>query len=63
MLDYMERHQTLHKQVELTYVVDGYMADVTWDGVPLSETFRAGTYRGALEELMLNGDVMTADGR
>jgi hypothetical protein len=63
MLNYMERHQTLHKQVELTYVVDGYMSDVTWDGVPMGKTYKADTYRGAIEALMLGGDVMTADGR
>jgi hypothetical protein len=63
MLDYMERHQTLHKQVEIIYVVDGYWAQVTWDEVPLSPTYKAETYRGALDALMQGGDVFTPSGR
>ncbi|WP_274644123.1 hypothetical protein [Pseudomonas serbica] len=63
MLDFIERHQTLHKQVEFTYVVDGYHAEVTWDLTPISETFKGDTLRGALDALMQGGDVMTASGR
>lgn len=63
MLDYIQRHHTLHKDLEFTYTADGYIAEVTWDCHSLSETFKADTLRGALDALMMGGDVMTADGR
>lgn len=52
MLDFIDRNTTLHKQVELLYVVDGYEASVTYDGTPLSPVYKGATVRDALCGLM-----------
>lgn len=63
MLDYVERHHTLHKKVAFLYVVDGYEAVVTWDDEPMSPDFKGSTLREALEEMMQGGDILTSTGR
>lgn len=63
MLDFLERHHTLHKKVDFLYVVDGYQAVVTWDDEPMSATYKGSTLRDALEEMMQSGDILTSNGR
>lgn len=63
MLDFLQRHHTLHKKVDFLYVVDGYEAVVTWDDEPMSPVFKGLTLREALEELMQGGDILTSTGR
>ena len=63
MLDYLQRHHTLHKKVSFLYVVDGYEAVVTWDDEPMSPTFKGSTLREALAEMMQAGDILTSNGR
>ncbi|MFW4982496.1 hypothetical protein ACOAOB_25775 [Pseudomonas aeruginosa] len=62
MLDYLQRHHTLHKKVDFLYVVDGYEAVVTWDDEPMSPVFKGSTLRDALEEMMQSGDILTSSG-
>jgi len=63
MLDYLERHHTLHKKIDFLYVVDGYQATVTWDDEPISQAYKGASIREALNELMQSGDVLTASSR
>lgn len=63
MLDYLERHHTLHKKIDFLYVVDGYEAVVTSDDEPISPTYKGSSLRNALNELMQSGDVLTSNGR
>jgi hypothetical protein len=63
MLDYIQRHHTLHKTIGFLYVVDGYHATVMWDDSPMSEDFKGETLRGAIDAMMTNGDIMTRQGR
>jgi hypothetical protein len=63
MLDYIQRHHTLHKKIHFLYVVDGYEATVTWDDEPMSQAFKGESLRGALEEMMQGGDILTTSGR
>ncbi|WP_199918300.1 hypothetical protein [Pseudomonas veronii] len=63
MLDYLQRHHTLHKKVDFLYVVDGYEAVVTWDDEPMSPVFKGSTLRDALAEMMQGGDIHTSTGR
>jgi hypothetical protein len=63
MLDYMQRHHTLHKRIAFLYVVDGYEAVVTGDDEPMSPVFKGSTLREALEEMMQCGDILTSTGR
>lgn len=57
MLDYLQRHHTLHKKVDFLYVVDGYEVSVTWDDEPISPTYKGSTLRESLEEMMQDGDI------
>lgn len=41
MLQWLQDRHTLHQQVEILYVVDGYELTFTWDGEPF-----AGPYHG-----------------
>ncbi|HGY3910824.1 TPA: hypothetical protein ACNVX4_006399 [Pseudomonas aeruginosa] len=63
MLDFLERHHTLHKKIDFLYLVDGYEAVVTWDDKPLSPVYKGSSLRDALNELMQCGDVLTSSGR
>lgn len=35
ILDWLERCHTLHRQIEILYVVDGYQVMATYDGEPI----------------------------
>lgn len=63
MLDFIERNTTLHNQVELLYVVDGYEAAVTYDGAPQSPVHKGSTVRDALCALMQGMKTLEKLGR
>ncbi|HHQ2714176.1 TPA: hypothetical protein ACSPMB_000004 [Pseudomonas aeruginosa] len=63
ILSFLERHNTLHKKVEILYVVDGYEAAVTWDDAPISDVFKGKDLREALVQMMQAGDIFSPDGR
>ena len=63
MLDYLQRHHTLHKKVDFLYAVDGYEAVMTWDDEPMSPVYKGSTLRDALGEMMQGGDILTSTGR
>lgn len=59
ILEFMARNTTLHKQVEVQYVVDGYEATVTCSKVTYNDSGMAEpalglTYRESLVALMLS---------
>lgn len=52
-LDWLERNHTLHTEVEITYVVDGYEVEVTDEsGRALSESHHGRTLRDAIDLAM-----------
>jgi HD superfamily phosphohydrolase YqeK len=63
ILEFLNRHTTLHKQVEVLYVVDGYEATVNWDDSPMVPPAKGLTYRDALVALMQGGDILSGSGR
>ena len=63
MLDFVDRNTTIHKQVELLYVVDGYEAAVTYDGTPQSPVYKGETVRHALCGLMQGLRTLEKSGR
>ena len=63
MLDFIDRNTTIHKQVELLYVVDGYEAAVTYDGTPQSPVYKGATVRDALCGLMQGLQTLEQLGR
>ena len=48
LLEWIEANTTLHRQVELLYVVDGYECSVTHDGSVVEGPFHGETVRDAL---------------
>jgi len=36
IIDWLERQSTLHRQVDILYVVDGYQVTLMYDGEPVS---------------------------
>jgi hypothetical protein len=53
MLDWLERHHTLHRSVEILYVVDGYEVMLMQDGNE-GACFHGTTLRAALDNAMRN---------
>jgi hypothetical protein len=47
IIQWLEAMHTLHRLVEVLYVVDGFEVTVTWDGMPLHGPFKAETLREA----------------
>jgi hypothetical protein len=53
ILDWLERQHTLHRQVEILYVVDGYELTINHDGEPIRDLcWRGETLREACIEAM-----------
>lgn len=53
MIDWLERMHTLHQQVEILYVVDGYEITVTHDGEPIfGQRWRGENLREALTKAL-----------
>lgn len=53
LIDWIEANTTLHRQVELLYVVDGYECSVTHDGDVVEGPFPGETVRDALRRAMV----------
>jgi hypothetical protein len=54
IIDWLQRHTTLHRDVELAYVVDGYEVTITHDCVPIAGPWRGKDLRSALTLAMAN---------
>lgn len=53
IIDWLERVSTLHQQVEILYVVDGYEVQLTYDGEPIfGQKWRGETLREAFEKTL-----------
>lgn len=59
-IQWIEDVNTLHRQVEILYVVDGYEVTITWDGVAISEDFHGETVSEAIAKAMANFDLEAA---
>jgi hypothetical protein len=52
-LDWLEEQFGLHKEVEITYVVDGYEIEFTYDGNPTDgKRYHGETLRSAIDAAM-----------
>ena len=49
---WLQKAHTLHRQVSMLYVVDGYEVTVTYDEHPISEVFHGETLREAISKAM-----------
>ena len=59
-LDWLERHHTLHTEIEITYVVDGYEVEVVDEsGRALSESHHGKTLRAAIDLAMAESSEPT----
>lgn len=56
-VEWLERANTLHRQVEMLYVVDGYEVQLTWDGTPISEAFHGETLSDAISKAQVSFDL------
>lgn len=57
MLNFIAQNTTLHRQVELLYVVDGHEACVNHDDHPLSPVYKGATVRDALCAQMVGAET------
>lgn len=48
---------TLHRSVDILYVVDGYEVTVVWDGEPISDSFHGETVSEAISKAMAEFDL------
>lgn len=71
-IEWLQKANTLHRQVEILYVVDGYEVTLTWDGHAISEDFHGETLGQAIDKAMsafdlsspakfVDGDRLTQD--
>lgn len=51
-IDWLQRMHTLHRSVEMLYVVDGYQVTVCWDGDPISTGYHGETLAAAIDKAM-----------
>lgn len=56
-VEWLQKANTLHRQVEILYVVDGYEVTVTWDGHAISEDFHGETLGQAIDKAMSAFDL------
>ena len=56
-IEWLQKANTLHRQVDILYVVDGYQVTVLWDESPISEAFHGETLDKALEAAMEGFDL------
>jgi hypothetical protein len=54
---WLQKAHTLHRQVSMLYMVDGYEVTVTWDENPISEAFHGETLREAISNAMAGHDL------
>ena len=51
-LNWMEKNHTLHRCVEILYVVDGYEVQITHDDFPVGPAYSGETMRAAIDAAM-----------
>ena len=56
ILDWLERNHTLHRAVEVLYVVDGYQVEITHDDSRVAGPWHGETLREAYSEAMKHYD-------
>lgn len=56
-IDWLQEVNTLHRQVSILYVVDGYEVTVTWDDNPISDDFHGETVSEAISNAMAGFDL------
>lgn len=56
-LEWLQKANTLHRQVNILYVVDGYEVILTWDEKAISEAFHGQTVEEAIEKAMAGHDL------
>lgn len=56
-VDWLQKVNTLHRKVDILYVVDGYEVTVTWDDNPVSEGFHGETVAEAISKAMAGFDL------
>lgn len=54
---WLQKVSTLHRQVDILYVVDGYEVTVSWDDNPISEAFHGETVAEAISKAMAGFDL------
>lgn len=53
IIDWLEQQSTLHQQVEILYVVDGFQVMLTYDGFPITgKEWRGETLREAFAKAL-----------
>lgn len=57
MLSWLTKVHTLHRKVEILYVVDGYTVTVTWDDHPISPDFHGESVSDAISKAMAGFDL------
>jgi len=56
-IDWLQRMHTLHRAVEMLYVVDGYHVTLTWEGTPISPDYHGETLDAAIDKAMAEFDA------
>lgn len=55
--EWLQRMHTLHRAVEMLYVVDGYQVTICWDGDPISPDYHGETLELAIDKAMAEFDA------
>jgi hypothetical protein len=53
---WLQNMHTLHRTVEMLYVVDGYQVTLCWDGTPISPDYHGETLALAIDKAMAEFD-------
>ncbi len=54
IIDWLENQYDLHRELEITYVVDGYVVEFTYDGNPTDrKRYHGDTLRAALRKAIV----------
>lgn len=56
-VEWLQQANTMHRQVEMLYVVGGYDVTITWDGHAISEPFHGDTLSDAISKAMEEFDL------
>jgi hypothetical protein len=59
-IEWIQKVNTLHRQVQILYVVDGYEVTIEWDGNAISPDFHGKTVADAIEKAMADFDLDAA---
>lgn len=56
-VEWLQKVNTLHRQADILYVVDGYEVTIVWDDYPISEGFHGATVAEAIDKAMVGFDL------